>query len=238
MAAERIGQVFTRVTLSGAAQTIDFKGTYGFNPRSVAIKAKDSNGAEVLVSVNDGQACYVEPGQIRRLAGRTTKLVFPAGSGTFDVEAFEAAGAKSSWGDKVGMALDPNEQVLKKLQYSVGVNDLTAAALTESIELDADIGGKTITGARVEVTEAFDDGAGPVSTVAVELGIDGIDVDLFMGSTEVFGLSVGTKAGVSPGASLPATMVSGADLDILFTSDVNVDTLTTGQLTITVWYID
>ncbi len=122
-------------------------------------------------------------------------------------------------------------------------SDLTAAALTESIDFDAALPADAIAlGAWIKVTTKFDDGTGGVSlsAMATDIGISGGDADYFVDGTDTYTAAGNfmSNPGVAFDGSRSATYVGGETPAVLFTATgANLDTLTTGDLTAYVYYI-
>ena len=132
--------------------------------------------------------------------------------------------------------------VINVLAKQVTHDDLTAAAVSESVEFDSAIPAKALILARwIDLDEVFAGGGATAATI--DFGLKTTDADGYFDGEDVFtGASLGYK-------SVPGTLgalVSGGAAEIYATaqtpiitviSDVNVDTLTSGEVWAYVAYV-
>ena len=113
----------------------------------------------------------------------------------------------------------------------IGFADLTAAALTQTINFAAALpASAVIIGAYIDVTAAFTDGA--AGTFTVDVGVAGSDVILN-------GADVTTATGkiATPAGSAPTGWYGASTLTAKVIGSVNVDTATTGAMSVKIAYI-
>jgi hypothetical protein len=131
---------------------------------------------------------------------------------------------------KFGSLVAPIQILRQRIQHS----DLTAAAISEAIAITGFPANSIPLGAVAEVDTAFSGGGS--ASVTVEVGDAGGTSELFSG-VEVFTGASGFVQG-NVGALAGAWKLEAAYAPIAtFTSDVNVDTLTAGDLYIHIYYV-
>lgn len=126
--------------------------------------------------------------------------------------------------------------VVKSRTLEFGHADLTAAALSEALNLDAALpAGAMIVGVpSVAVSAAFTDGAG--ATVTLDIGTAG-DPNA-IGTWDLDAAPVDGQAGAYTPGIAPGRLYAGAtQLLATVTSGVNVDTLTAGAAVVTVLFV-
>lgn len=126
--------------------------------------------------------------------------------------------------------------VIQKRVLTFGHADLTAAALSQALNLGAALpAGATIVGTpSVAVSAAFTDGAG--ATVTLDIGTAG-DPNA-IGTWDLDAAPIDGQAGAYTPGIAPGRLYAGAtQLLATVTSDVNVDTLTAGAAVITVLFV-
>jgi len=109
--------------------------------------------------------------------------------------------------------------------------DLTAAATSEAVDFDSALpAGAVILGREITVTTPFSGGGASAATVDV----GGTDTDAIVDGEDVFTGATTPKAGTS--GINPNGFLGGQTLKATVTSDVNVGTLTAGDITVKVAY--
>jgi hypothetical protein len=138
--------------------------------------------------------------------------------------------ASPTYGDK--LARDLANYVPRKLTLTVGHADLTAAALTQTINIGSTAlpSGAVILGRTIVLATAFSGGG--AGAVSVDIG--GTDADCIVDGESIFTGATTAKAGTS--GIDPFGALGGQQLTATFISDVNVVLLTAGSVTITVTY--
>lgn len=144
--------------------------------------------------------------------------------------------------DDDGGSLDDLSDLGDRLYYrefQVTVADLDAAAVTQTIEdaaANAFPARARLRGYILNVDTLFAGGASSAATV--DIGIAAGESDVLSDGADVFtGAATGERygSGTNTVAEHPVDL-GGKRLRVAVTSDVNVDTLTTGDLTVKVWY--
>lgn len=114
-----------------------------------------------------------------------------------------------------------------------GHADLTAAAGTETLTFAVALPGTAIVlGAYLRVTEAFDN-VGVTATTTCDVGLTASDEFLNAAAIDAIAV-VGTPVGTTP----MLMSFGGVSITVKVDSDVNVDTLTTGSMSVNVVYIE
>ena len=111
-------------------------------------------------------------------------------------------------------------------KYTLSTDDLTAAALTQSITLYTTGTEEIISGAIIKHSVAFSDGGAP--TVSVEVGVSG-ETDRYSPPYDIAQAVSDTARQATNVLDLEPSPIA---IEALFTSSVNVDTLTTGSVDI------
>ena len=120
---------------------------------------------------------------------------------------------------------------LKYMELRVTTADLTAAATSQEVPFAAALPtGAMIVGQEITVDTAFSGGVS--SSCTVDVG--GTDADAIVDGADVFTGATTPKAGTA--GINPNGFLGGQTLKATITSDVNVDTLTAGDITIKVAY--
>lgn len=139
--------------------------------------------------------------------------------------------ASPSYGDK--LARDLANYIPRKLTLTVGHADLTAAALTQTINIGSAAlpSGAVIVGRSIVLGTAFSGGGS--SAASVDIG--GTDADCIVDGESIFTGATTAKAGTS--GINPNGLLGGQQLTATFISDVNVALLDAGAVTIHVFYV-
>jgi hypothetical protein len=126
---------------------------------------------------------------------------------------------------------------LTALSKQVTHSDLTASAGSESIDFDSALPANAIIlASEIKVDTLFDDGAAAVSDV--DLGISGGDTDRIEDGLNTT-LATGATGRQSGTAGIqPQGFYGGETLAVTVNAGVDVDTLSQGDVTATVWYIN
>jgi hypothetical protein len=124
---------------------------------------------------------------------------------------------------------------VRAIRKSVLFSDLAAAAMTGFVDFTALPTGALIIGAGLSVVTDFDDGSPGTATNKVDLGVAGTLTKFMVGAADNLG-TVGEVEGGTAGTHMPSYQ-SGATVRATFTSSVNLNTLTKGQVDITILYV-
>ena len=125
------------------------------------------------------------------------------------------------------------------ISQQVAFADLTAAATTESIAFSSKIPAKAVVlGSWFDVGDLFSGGG--ASSAVIDVG-DGVDPDGYVDGENIFtGAATGQRSKLAAPAALLSGTVDVADAErtptVAITSDVNVDTLTAGDVTAYILY--
>jgi hypothetical protein len=115
----------------------------------------------------------------------------------------------------------------------VTVADLTLGALSQLVDFDAALpAGAWVVGREITITTPFSGGGATAATV--DLGGKAVDEDAVVDGADVFTGAATPKAGTS--GINPTGMLGGQTPTITVTSDVNVDTLLAGDVTVKLLY--
>lgn len=134
----------------------------------------------------------------------------------------------------------PNRVKIRKVALTYA--SFSAAALTNTINVLSLPAKHAVLGYWLETLVSPDDGAGPMTTYQISLGdaLGGGDVDSFVTATETYGAAANTIADTR-GVRLTTTQgmlstTAATNLTATATSDVNLDTATTGSWNVYVIY--
>jgi hypothetical protein len=135
-----------------------------------------------------------------------------------------------NYGDALAREITRN--LPKRISVTIGHADLTAAALTQTINLGSPLpAGAQILGRSLRLTQAFSGGS--VSALVVDIG--GTDADAIVDGESVFTGATTAKAGIS--GIDPNGVLGGQQLTATFiATGANVVDLTAGSVTIDILY--
>jgi len=124
---------------------------------------------------------------------------------------------------------------IRKAEAVVLFGDITAAALTKTLDLAAFLlpADAMIVGTELNVTTDFDDGA--AATTKVDIGISGSGTIFLVGAADNLGTIARTNGGTA-GTQMPSFQ-GGTQVRLTFTCSVNTSTLTKGAVTIRLFYV-
>lgn len=124
--------------------------------------------------------------------------------------------------------------IIKVASHAISHDDLTTSSMTETEDFAAALPATAIfMGSYANITEAFSDGMG--STTTFDLGIKSGNTDGFIDGGSLDSIA---RVGTPRGVELAGTFFGGITPSVIVASDVNVDTLTTGEGIWFVFYIE
>ena len=239
--AERPGMFIGTLSPAGAMVQQDFKNTNGFICRSLLLVADEGNATDLTIGANPGNnITSIKAGEALPLPGDITVLSVGATGETGTVRVFAAERANVNWQYAAGVStkiqLPSGQQPVKEKSVKIKDEDLTLAAVSEAIAIPGVPANAIILYAYADLKEEFTDGAA-IATCTVAVG-DAGDVDELMDETSIItGAGLGGKWTVGTTKVGPSFEAAYAPVATI-AADVNVDTLTAGEVDVYVGYLE